>query len=135
MDEVNSEETDFLEINRTFNFMFEEGYHGQAYSIGGREPGITLQNGVKNRIVNIFWSESGFLDVTISRKKILALRKQDTFFSIRDFYKYFNSEYLLFNTPIGTSNQLKQIAEFIERHLMPVIRGEIWIDELIKERK
>jgi len=135
MDELNSGEEEFIEINRTFGFLFKEGYHGQDFSIGGREPGITLHNWVKNRIVNIFWSEGGFLDVTISRKKILAFRKYDTFFSIRDFYKYFNCEYLMYNPPMGSFNQLKHNAEFIQKHLMPVIRGELWINELIKQRK
>jgi hypothetical protein len=135
MEELNSGEEGFIEIKRAFGFLFEEGYHGKDFSIGGREPGITLHNWVKNRIINIFWSEAGFLDVTVSRKKIFTFNKYATSFSIRDFYKYFNSEYLMYNPPIGSYNQLKHNADFIQKHLMPVIRGKEWIDELIKQKK
>jgi hypothetical protein len=134
MMELNTAEKEFIEIKRAFSFLFEEGYHGKDFSIGGREPGIILHNWVKNRIINIFWSEGGFLDITISRKKVFAFHKNTASFSIRDFYKYFNCGCLIYNPPIGTYNQLKHNVEFIQRYLMPVIRGEMWIDELIKQK-
>jgi hypothetical protein len=135
MENLDSGEKEFIQIISAFDFLFKEGYHGENFSIGGREPSITLQNWDRNRSIRIFWSEGGFLDVTITRKKIFAFNKNATFFSIRDFYKYFNSEYLLYKPPLGSFNQLKHNADFIQKHLMPVIRGEKWIDEIVRKNK
>ncbi len=129
-DELNSDEEGFIEIKRVFNFLIEEGYQGQDFSIGGKEPGITFHNWVKNRTINIYWSEGGFLEIIISRKKVFSFSKYAASFSIRDFYKKFNCQYLMYNPPIGTYNQLKHNAEFIQKHLLPIIRGEKWIDDL-----
>lgn len=134
IDELNLDEELFIETIRSFNFLFKEGYHGKNFSISGKEPGIELCNWVRNRSIKIFWSEGGFLEIIISRKKIFTFTKYSASFSIRDSYKHFNYEYLIYHPPIGTYNQLKHNALFIQTHLMPVIRGEMWIDELIKQK-
>ncbi len=133
-EELNSAELGFIEIIRAFSFLFKEGYHGNQFSLGGREPGIIFENWVANRIVHVYWSENGFLDVSIKRKKIFA-KPNSIEFSIRDCYKYFNCDHIRHSPPIGSLNILKINADFIQQHLMPVIKGEMWIDELLKQRK
>ena len=68
--DLNTNEEGFIEILRAFNFLFEEGYYGKNFSIGGEEPGVTLYNWVKKRTVHIYWS--GSLQVEISRNKLFA---------------------------------------------------------------
>lgn len=131
-EELNNQELTFIEIIRAFDFLFKEGYHGKQFSIGGREPGIIFENWVANRIIHIYWSESGFLDVSIKRKKMFAKSKAVEF-SIKDFFKHFNCDHIRLNPPVGSFNILKTNADFIQQHLMPVIKGEMWIDELLKQ--
>ena len=131
IEDLNNAEIGFIEIIRVFGFLFKEGYHGKRFSIGGREPGVCFENWVANREVIVFWSEDGYLDVWIKRKKMFANPKLVEF-SIRDYFKHYNCESIMTSHSFGTFNILKQYAGFIQQNIMPVIKGEMWIDELIK---
>ena len=133
MNELNNAELGFLEIIRAFEFLFKNGYSGKEFSIGGREPYVCFESWVAKREVTVCWSEGGYLDVSIRRKKILGTLKSTTF-SIRDYYKYFNCENLKTHPPIGTFNILKANSDVVQQYLMPIIKGEIWINELLKQK-
>jgi hypothetical protein len=60
----------------------------------------------------------------------LKLRRDKGVINIQDYYKHFDSS--LIN---GKQYPLEVQANFIKEHLMPVIKGEVWIDELIKSKK
>lgn len=132
IEELNNAESCFIETIRAFGFLFNEGYHGKRFSIGGREPGITLENHVINRTIHIYWLEEGLLNVKIKREKLFGNMSSKEF-SIRDYYGHFNCEHIRLNPPLGRYNIMKKNADFIQQHLMKVIRGELWIDELIKD--
>ena len=134
MDELNNAEMGFIEIIRAFGFLFKNGYYGKEFSIGGREPYVCFENWTAKREVIVCWSEGGYLDVSIRRKKIFGTPKS-IMFSIRDYYKYFNCETLKTYPPIGTFNVLKANADVVQEYLMPIIKGEIWINELLKQNK
>jgi len=134
INELNHAEVGFIEIIRAFKFLFSNGYSGKEFSMGGREPGVCFESWIANRQITVYWSEGGYLDVCIKRKKIFRSLKYRTF-SIRDYYKYFNCESLKTDPPIGAFNILKTNADVIQQYLMPVIKGEMWIDELLKQRQ
>jgi len=134
IDEINSGEIGFIQIIRAFGFLLENGYSGKEFSIGGREPYVCFKSWVAKREIIVCWSEGGYLDVCIRRKKIFGTLKS-TIFSIRDYYKYFNCENLKTHPPVGAFNILKANADIVQQYLMPIIKGEMWIDELLKHNK
>jgi hypothetical protein len=130
IEELNYQENGLIEILRAFVFLRQESYHGKEITIGGRSnPSIVYQSYIKNRILHVIGNESQSWSIIIQRKKTFSLHKNSHVFDISDYYKYFNCSLIK-----GRNYSLKSQADFIKQHLMPIIRGEMWIDELIKKK-
>ena len=131
IEELNGDERALIEIIRAFKFLRLENYDEKELSIGRRSnPSIIYCNLRANRIVKVLGDESQSWVIVIQRKKLIDLKKDDSFFDISDYYKTFGGSMLK-----GKNYTLKSQAEFIQKYLMPVIKGEMWIDELIKQKK
>ena len=130
IDELDYQESGLIEILRAFKFLLKENYHIKGISIGGRSnPSIIYCNTIKNRFVKIIGDESQSWSIVLQRRKLFDFNKADSFFEISDYYTTFGSAMLK-----GKNYTLKSQAEFVQEHLMPVIKGETWIDKLIKQR-
>jgi len=130
MEELNDDERSVIEIIRSFNFLRKYGYREKELSIDHREyPTIIYVNAILKRKVIILGRESSW-SIIIERNRPFALKTKSYAIDISDYYNTFGSSMLK-----GKNYTLKSQAEFIQQHLMPLIKGEIWIDELIKQRK
>ncbi len=129
IEELNYQERGLIDILRTFIFLRQENYHEKEITIGGRgNPSIVYYNYVNNRILRIIGDEKQSWSIIIERKKIFSLSKKSYVFDISDYYKYFDCSLIK-----GRNYSLKSQADFIRQHLMPIVRGKIWIDELVKQ--
>ena len=129
--ELNYQERGLIEIIRAFKFLRQESYHEKEISIGGRSnPSIIYYSSKANRAIKILGSESQSWVIVIQRRKFFDFKKTDSFFDISDYYSTFGSSMMK-----GKNYTLKSQVDFIQQHLMPVIKGECWIDKLIKEQQ
>jgi len=83
-----------------------------------------------NRIVKVLGDESQSWTIVIQRRKLFDFKKADSFFDISDYYNTFGGSMVK-----DKNYTLKSQVDFIQQHLMPVIKGKVWIDELIKQNK
>ncbi len=128
IEELNDKESSLIEIIRTFHFLHSVSYHEKEITIEGRgNPSMVYHNWIANRTIYIIGDESSSWSIVVQRKKLFCFRKSSIIFDISDYFDYFD---LPKNKQLNCS--LKTQAEFIQKNLMPVIRGEMWIDELIK---
>lgn len=129
--ELNNKEKAIIEIVRAFNFLDMLDYHVKELIMGGREnPSIVYHNRMANRLIRIIGNECFMWSIIVQRTKIVSFKKESFVFDISDYYSSFNCAMIK-----GRNYTLKTQAEFIQQYLMPVIKGEIWIDELIKQKK
>ena len=130
-EELNSNEKALIEIVRTFSFLKTLGFHEKELLMGSREnPSVVYHNWIANRLVRLIGNESSTWSIIIQRKKAISFNNESILFEISDYYSFFNCSLIK-----GRNYTLKTQAEFIKQYLMPVLKGEIWIDELIKQRK
>jgi hypothetical protein len=130
MQELYDDERNLIEIIRSFNFLREYGYCEKELSIGHREyPTIIYVNPRSKMKVSILGTENSW-SIIVERWRPVSLRRGSFAFDVSDFFNVFNSSMIK-----GRKYSLKAQAEFIQHHLMPVIKGEMWIHELIKECK
>ena len=107
------------------------GYFSTAFEIYEPGPYFPVENQRVHRSVSI--SFSGSLHVVIKgivkRKRGflgLKFRKRDGF-GLHQIYERFGRE------TIGAHpRDVEKIAEFMQQHLMPVLDGSMWIDELLE---
>ena len=129
IDDLNYQEAGLIEIIRTFMFLRQEGYYEKEITIGGRElPSVIYHNHLINRTIHILGNEKHW-SILIERKRLFAFNKASYVFDISDYFKYFNCSFMK-----GKNYSLKSLADFMKQHLMPVIRGEVWINELINKK-
>ncbi|MCB8963532.1 MAG: hypothetical protein H6536_00645 [Bacteroidales bacterium] len=127
IDDLDYQEKGLIEILRTFKFLKQLNYQEEEIRIGGRgNPSIIYYNRSENRILKILGDESESWSIVIQRRRLIDLNKSDSFFDISDYYHHFDGE--MFK---GKNYSLMSQAMFIQHYLMPVIKGEIWINELI----
>jgi hypothetical protein len=130
VEELNFQESGLIEILRAFVFLRQEGYHEKEITIGGRSnPSIIYHSYIKNRTLHVIGDESQSWTIIIQRKKTFSLHKYSYVFDISNYYEHFNCGLIK-----GRNYSLKSQADFIQQHLMPVIRGHKWIDEIIKQK-
>ena len=121
----------FIDVYRKFNFLRKLNYTGQEFCLNGREYWVTFENSLLKRKVTIILEEPLQFNVYFERKKMFTFNLQSIRFSIRDTYSIFNCDYL---NNVESYKEIEENVDFIQQHLMPVIRGEMWIDELIKKK-
>lgn len=128
--ELNEREKYLLEILRFFEFVKEYRYREYKflYYINAY-PSVHFKNYQLNQVLSIIGSDYGSTENGYS----IIIEKLSFFsykvLSISDYYETFGSGMIK-----GRNYTLKSQAEFVQQHLMPVIKGEMWIDELIKQR-
>jgi hypothetical protein len=131
--ELTGNEELWLTLYRPFDFVRRKGYFSTAFAIYGPEPWFTLENYRVRRSVSVGFS--GFLDVRIkgivkpkSGFPGLRFRKRDEF-ALHQVYERFGSE-ILGKHP----RDVEKIIKFMQQHLMPVLDGSMWLDELLENQ-
>lgn len=127
---LNFQERGLIEILRAFNFLFDNYYHGKEFFLGGRgNPSIVFYNWHIKQTISVVGDESQSWSIIIQRRSFFTFKKKSVVFDISDYYNTFDGSMIK-----GKNYTLKSQAEFIQKNLMPVIKGEMWVDELIKQK-
>ena len=87
---------------------------------------VSFQNRQIQREVTVIMEEPFVLNVYFERKKLLTLSQSSIKFSLKDYYGQLGVKYL------EKTNDVKTVAAFIKEHLISIVKGEKWIDELLK---
>lgn len=129
IEELNYQERSLIEILRSFEFVKEYGYKAHYFSYYIKAfPSVHFKNNQLNQTIRIVGSDYG----STENNYIIIIEKRSIFsykvFDISDYYNTFGSSMLK-----SKNYSLKSQVAFIQQYLMPVIKGEMWIDELIKK--
>lgn len=85
--------------------------------------------------VYIEWAPNNSLNIVIKKRRLLF----DKEFSLHRAFRMINQSYVSeYEHPpvyITMEKVINYHVAFIQQHLMPVIRDEIWIDKLVKQNK
>ncbi|MCQ2314475.1 MAG: hypothetical protein MJZ56_04805 [Bacteroidales bacterium] len=119
------------ELIKSFYFLIPEGYDIERLSIGCMHyPSLCFRHYLTKQAVDIAGGDFGTSDyeclITISNGKWGLFGRKHKIFYINDYFAVFNSPMVK-----GRDYSPAEYADFIEQNLMPVIRGEMWIDELL----
>ena len=129
MIEVTIVEEFFITVYRNFSFLREYNYEGKEFCSRGKEIWVSFNNQQIHREIIVIMEEPFVLNVYFVRKKLLTIDPSSAKFSLCDYYEQLGAKYL------EKTNDVKTISAFIKEHLTPIVKGEKWIDEIIKERK
>ena len=116
----------FINVSRNFDFLRQYNYDGNKFCCIGREIWVSFQNRQIQREVTVIMEEPFVLNVYFERKKLLTLSQSSIKFSLKDYYGQLGVKYL------EKTNDVKTVAAFIKEHLISIVKGEKWIDELLK---
>ncbi len=140
---LNDTEIFYIEACRNFDFLRRFGYVGESCRGHGVELHIVFTNAAINRSVRI-WRES-YIFVNIERKKSFGFKRSSGIIDVDSLFDYFGESHLvdLQNNNRGKwgvkeewiGEILKSYADFIQAHLIPVLVGKKWIDEIADIRK
>lgn len=116
LEDLSERELLFWELYSTFDFLYIEGYHCKKFNIGNIVS-LTLNNHLlKQNVIISVNSLSREWDVTIEKERFTHSRIISVKELLDSHVEY--RDICLLNT-------------YIRQNLMPVIRGEMWIDELL----
>lgn len=131
LNDLSETELLFWNVFSSFDFLYIEGYHIERYSLCGRWSFLSLKNHIIKQEVRIEWYS--LFDVSVKITKYGFLRERD--FEIENVKYCFNDNSRslrdIKRSFLGCQNEMKSNSDFIRQNLMPVIRGEMWIDELL----
>ncbi|MEZ5070697.1 MAG: hypothetical protein R2751_06965 [Bacteroidales bacterium] len=130
---LTEKEIHFLLLLRNFDFLRSDGYSPKEFALYGRETFLNYWNNRIKQNLYIKWAPKNDLGIKIFKKSLFGGGE----FELKDIFKYFDNDSAIKEPPmyIDMPDVIELNAKFIQQHLMPVIKGEIWIDELIKQRK
>lgn len=119
------------ELLKNFYFLIYERYNIERLSVGGMHyPSLCFTHYLTKQSVDIAGGDVGTSDykclITISNGKWGLFGRKHKIFYINDYFAVFNSPMVK-----GRDYSPAEYANFIQQNLMPVIRGEMWIDELL----
>ena len=133
--ELTENEQTFILLLRSFSFLRYEGYEVDEFSLSGLCSYISYKKRWSNLQVYIEWAPMNSLTTVIRKKRLLF----DKEFSLNKAFRIINRNYVseYEHPPIYITMQkvINYHAEFIQQHLMPIIRGQMWIDDLGKNEK
>ena len=133
--ELTENEQIFILLLRSFSFLRNEGYEVDDFSLSGLCSYISFKKKWSRLRIYIEWAPMNSLRTVIRKKRLLF----DKEFSLNKAFRMINKNYVgeYEHPPIYITMEkvINYHAEFIQQHLMPIIRGEMWIDELSKNKR
>jgi len=124
--ELSSDERFIIEVFKEFDFLRRLDYDAIHVSIYGREPFVVFEN--RNLKRTIFISLESRLNISIERHRWFSRKSYPSpdRFSLRDFYEHFNIR-------AESENDIKINAELLKTKFMPLLKGQVWIDEILEQ--
>lgn len=129
--ELQENEEFFLLLLRSFDFLRSNGYRITSFYPYGRLHLLEYEN-PKNRLaITIEWAPTNYLTISVTRSLLRGGGK----FELKDIYGRFDVNYKELESPsmlVPMADVIELKVKFIQQHLMPIIKGEMWIDKLLK---
>lgn len=133
--ELTENEQTFILLLRSFGFLRYEGYEVDEFSLSGLCSYISFKKKWSRLRIYIEWAPMNSLRTVIRKKRLLF----DKEFSLNKAFGIINKNYVseYEHPPVYITMQevINYHAKFIQQHLMPIIRGEMWIDDLGKNKR
>lgn len=121
-------------ILRKFDFLRQNDYSIKELLLYGKDHYLIFENTKIRQKLYIEWAPSNSLEIKCTRMLLFG----GGTFELKDIYKHYESGYSLKDSiPIYVTMEkvIDLNVNFIQQNLMPVIRGEIWISELLKQKR
>lgn len=128
--EITDTEQALIALLRSFDFLRYEGYDVKELKLWGPESYLCYKKRWSNLEVYIEWAPKNSLRTVIRKKRLLFNKEFSLHKAFRIINKNYVSEYEHPPMYITMDKVINYHSEFIQQHLMPVIRGEKWIDDL-----
>lgn len=132
--DLSEKEIHFILLLRKFDFLRSNDYFPSEFTLYGRDSFLRYENSKIRQDVYIEWAPKNYLKIILIRKSLFRGGE----FELKDLYKYFDKNSKQKESPsiyIDMPEIIEYNVKFIQQYLMPVIKGEMWIDDLIKQRK
>ena len=124
----------FLYLLRSFDFLRQNGYLIKDFAPYGIIHYLRYENRKIKRRVYIEWESLSYMSIKISKMSLFGGSE----FELTDIYQYFDrNKTILYSSSLDdyTPDIIELKVKFIKQYLMPIIKGEIWINELIIKRQ
>lgn len=130
---LNENEEFFLYLLRSFDFLRYNGYLIKEFAPYGIIHYLRYENRKIKRRVYIEWESSSHMSIKISKMSLLGGSE----FELTDIYQYFDRKRVFLDSSLDdyTPDIIELKVKYIKHYLMPIIKGEIWINELINKRQ
>lgn len=133
--EITDTEQALIVLLRSFDFLRYEGYDVKELKLWGPESYLCYKKRWSILEVYIEWAPKNSLRTVIRKKRLLFNKEFSLHKAFRIINKNYVSEYEHPPMYITMDKVINYHSEFIQQHLMPVIRGEMWIDDLLKNKR
>lgn len=130
---LNENEEFFLYLLRSFDFLRYNGYLIKEFAPYGIIHYLRYENRKIKRRVYIEWESSSHMSIKISKMSLLGGSE----FELTDIYQYFDRKRAFLDSSLDdyTPDIIELKVKYIKHYLMPIIKGEIWINELINKQQ
>lgn len=131
---LNENEEFILYLLRSFDFLRYNGYLIKDFAPYGIIHYLRYENRKIKRRVYIEWESSSYMSIKISKISLLGGSE----FELTDIYQYFDRKKAFLDSSSlddYTPDIIELKVNYIKQYLMPIIKGEIWINELINKRQ
>lgn len=130
---LNENEEFILYLLRSFDFLRYNGYLIKEFAPYGIIHYLRYENRKIKRRVYIEWESSSHMSIKISKMSLLGGSE----FELTDIYQYFDRKRAFLDSSLDdyTPDIIELKVKYIKHYLMPIIKGEIWINELINKRQ
>ena len=116
---------------RHFSFLWNYSYSMKKFKVYGRD-GYALYAHEKSGM-EILIQDEGAMLIYIKRKPTKDVRtERDIMFEVSEICQEFGVDKCA--SDLSVEQTFKWYSEFVKSHLLPVIKGEKWIDELLRDR-
>lgn len=133
--EITDTEQTLILLLRSFDFLRREEYVVNELSLYGPYSSLCYKKQWSSLRVCIEWAPENNLKIVIKKRRLLFDKEFSLHKAFRIINKNYVSEYEHPPIYITMEKVINYHSEFIQQHLMPVIRGQMWIDELGKKEK
>lgn len=123
-------EATLILLLRKFDFLRNNGYRIIELVLHGTETYIVYKNFRINQTIYIEWAPRNFLEIRIFRSNLFRNKEVN----LNDIYRLYSDKNLSL-TLKSMPDVIEYYSTFIKNGLMPIIKGETWLDNIEKKTK
>ncbi|MCB2231652.1 hypothetical protein KQH82_13115 [bacterium] len=129
--DLSAGEAFFIETLRRFDFLRTASYFCDGFSFSVKNPSLRFQSGSINQYVRFHFSQHP--RIIIERRSGILFFGRTRIVELDDVMKRTGYS-ILDEIPDTLKERMAVRAKFMKDHLMPVINGEMWIDDFLGKK-